>query len=211
MATIPKPLPILPGGYYARINGRAGGLPCGNTFAWFCSPAPSGAAAEIDNAKQVATIMALHWPQFAHDVMHVSYNANLVEVYPLGAALAPAQTKGMIAPGGQAGDAAPYKLARLVSKKTGTRGRGTTGHNYVGGMSAIDLDADGVNIIPSAWTQLDTAYQAFIAACKADLALIPGGAVWQEATLSRKGSGTLLTVVDNEVQHKLSTMRSRVK
>lgn len=210
MATIPKPLPVIPGGYYAKVEGKVGGFPCGNTFAWLSSPPATPGAADIAIAQGVGNIMATHWPAFATAVFATEYVANEVIVYPLGTPNAAATISPMIATGGKVGNLAPMKLSRLISKKTATRGRGKTGHNYLGGMTTSMLDPDGVDINASEWSELDTAYQAFIAACKTDLAALVSGVVWQETVLSKSGTGNMWVVSANVTQHKISTTRSRV-
>ena len=207
----PVPLPTIPGGYYARIDGKDGGYPCGNTFAWLCSPAPTVPADDLNNAQLVADTMANHWPAFATAVFNTEYNANEVIVYALGQPTSAPKIRGMIAAGGKVGERAPVKLARLVSKKTDTRGRGHTGRNFIGAMTIPMLDGDGIDIVSSAWSELDTAYQAFITSCKTDLAAAGGGSVWQETVLSKKGAGSMLLINTNATQHQVVTQRSRAK
>lgn len=211
MAGTPKPLPVLAGVYYARIEGQIEGEPCGNTLAFEKIPNSITDPSDAASALLVAQALAVEWPIFAGVVMNEGYVANLVSVYPLGSPLVPAQEAGMIAIGGVTGPLAGLKLAKLVSKRTAKRGRGSTGHSYIGAVTASEVDAGGIIMTSAAYTALDTAYQALIDNTIGYLIAHGDAPTWREVTVSKVGVGNAYQVTNNSAQHTLSTQRKRVR
>ncbi len=180
----PAPLPVLPGVYYARIQGLADGKQVDNIFAFKKNGLVLNDPTDPLNAAAVGSNVAGFWNAAATAVLHTSYAGNTVATYALGTPLLPAVITATTATGGR-GSTIHYKqLAYRCVLQTPRRGRGSQHGIFFSPMSDNDIQASGEQVSSTYRLSAETAVRAFVANVISALVSVPGG-TWTHVQVSK--------------------------
>lgn len=210
----PRPLPDLPGVYYARIMGTFGGRASTNIFTYRTSAAPAPGAGDLTLAQLVGDALAARWPGFANGGTATGYTCSEVRTYALHTPLAPHVSSAVTCSGSLSGPITSATTAWVVNHTVSRRGRGSQSRTSVSPVTAASITADGLNLTSTFRNATNTAYNTFLTEVLADLTA-SGTGVWDYVQLA-KGTdlhptpGTFV-ITASSVEIPLSTQRQRVR
>jgi hypothetical protein len=210
MATVPKPLPVIPGVYYSRVRGTIDGSDINNIFAWQVVPAPAAGAADAAAAMTVSLTVGAQWKTFVDGNMSVKYVGADVSTYALGSPIEPAAVAPYTAVGNQAGAMAPLTSAIVVRRTVSRRGKGSQSRSYLTPVPNEYVNADGKTLNATFLAQIDPAFTAFTGDTLLALATASPG-TWTQVQVSKLGTGATYKIINNTVEGTLSSQRRRAR
>lgn len=205
----PRPLPVLPGVYYARINALANTRPVSNILVFKKDGLVLNDPTDAANSGHVATAIAAEWPNIAINLLHQDYVGVNVQCYPLGSVLTPAFTASLLAPGGDTSASSFLQVAGSIKHTVYRRGKGSQSHTYLSPVGTGQVSANG-ETMTSAWVSAaQSHFPNFITTVLADLnAASPG--TWTNVQLSRLGTGATYPVVNYIAEAPVSSQKRRL-
>jgi hypothetical protein len=211
---MPVPLPVLPGVYYARIEGLVEGFPSSNVFTFQQTPAAATGPADVTVAGQVAFSIAANWQASMLPVLSSLYNMEQVSCYALNTPLAPKVVFADATAGAVTGAITSLSTAVAISHTVSRRGRGSQSRTFLTPVVASQMAADGRELIDTDQAAISTAFGHFITNTLAEL-VTSAGPSWEYVQLS-KGKlpapvGATFQITGSACERLLSTQRRRVR
>lgn len=206
----PRPLPVLPGVYLARVIGSWEGLPSTNLFCLKNVPPVASGSPDVAAAQAVAFAISVDWAPFAAAAFPPQYVATEVSCYPLNTPTAPAQVVSFSAPGENGTEPAVVSTSVLIKHVVDRRGRGSQGRTFLSPVPSGSVTADGKSVVETTRTLIETQFGVFTAGVVSALSAMPGGA-WSFDQLSKVGTGASYPILSSTVEGALSTQRRRVR
>lgn len=139
----PKPLPVLPGVYYARVIAHSDLHPISNVFTFLKAGLTLASAEDLTNAQAVSNAIAAHWMPWANDLLATTYAAEKASTYALGSPLLPAQETPISGGGTRTGTNHYDQVAGLLKHTVIRRGKGSQSRTFLSPLADVDITVNG--------------------------------------------------------------------